>query len=263
MSNPGREGIDSEGVEFRTTTTRAREQPAPRQQAYGWLLNLIIFLGVACVGMMFARSQGLRHFFTAEAMTEVAHRLGFWGPLAVLGAAIVMPLMFLPRWPLGMACGMIYGVAWGTILASVTSTVGAWVQFVIARHLLGPTAQRLKKKAVFRRVRISSEHAFTALLLVRLFPLSNFVATNLVAGSLRLSHGTYLLATFLGMLPTTLVFVSWGKLLKKPSPAFYVLAIGLVLGLVVITLIAQRRYFGGTLVSAGANDREVSPNAED
>jgi len=223
-----------------------------------------VFLLVAVVGIVVSHVTPLREHLTTDAMTETARKLGPWGPLVVIGIGVVMPLLFLPRWPLAMVCGMVYGVFAGTVLANVASSVGAWVQFVMARHLLAPAAERVRRRSFMSRFRISSDRVFAVLVLIRAFPLSNFVATNLLAGSLRVRHGTFLAGSFLGMIPSTLLYASWGKLLKKPSPGFYALAIGLVVVITAATFLFQRRVLrwlrGGTTSAdeKGANEKLVA-----
>ena len=217
------------------------EKPDEERGPYGWLLQMAVFLLVAGAGIVLSHVGGLRDYLTTDAISGMAGELGAWGPLAIVVIGTVMPLLFLPRWPLAMVCGMVYGIAWGVVLASVASTAGAWVQFVMARHLLAPAAQRAGATSLLARFRIPRDRVFTALVLLRAFPLSSFVATNLLAGSMRLRHDTYLAASLLGMIPSTLLYASWGKLLKKPSPAFYALAIGMVVLIAVATLLLQRR----------------------
>ena len=199
-----------------------------------------VFLLVAVIGIVVSHVTALREHLTAEEISRLAGQLGPWGPLAIIAFGIIMPLLFLPRWPLAMVCGMVYGIGGGLVLANVASTAGAWIQFVMARHLLAPAAQRVRKHSILARFRIPPDRVFPALVLIRAFPLSNFVATNLLAGSMRVRPGTFIVSSLLGMIPSTLLYVSWGKLLKKPSPAFYALAIGLVVLIAIATLLLQR-----------------------
>ena len=52
--------------------------------------------------------------------------------------------------------------------------------------------------------------------------------------------GNYLLATFFGMIPSTVMYAAWGKLMKKPDPSVFYLAVGAVLLLLAGTAVARR-----------------------
>jgi len=174
-------------------------------------------------------------------LREFSHRLGIWVPLAIAVFAVVSPLAFMPRWPIAFLCGMLYGVVLGGLLANVVSAIGAWIQFRLARHALGRTGERHALAARWRAALSTPRTAFVALFLLRAFPFSNSSATNILAGALSMRGSVYLAATFLGMIPSTLLYACWGKLLYKPSPRFSELLIGLCVFLVIGTLIAGRR----------------------
>ena len=185
---------------------------------------------------------GVRACLHADGLRHAARELGPWTPLAIAAFAVVSPLAFLPRWPVAFVCGLLYGVGWGGLLANLASTIGAWVHFRLARHAFGGAASRLPPRAERWRASLADPHtAFAALFLLRAFPLSNFTATNILAAALGLRVRVYLAATFLGMIPSTLLYACWGKLVRQPSPAFYALIAGLFVFLVAGTLFARRR----------------------
>ncbi|OQW96388.1 MAG: hypothetical protein BWK77_04950 [Verrucomicrobia bacterium A1] len=166
--------------------------------------------------------------------------LGAWGPVAILLLGLITPLLFIPRWPIAFASGLLYGTLWGTGLANVASCLGAVLHYAMSRSLLAPWCRRLLEKRRSSLLDIPRDRAFLALFLLRAFPLSNFVATNILAGTLRIPFRTYLAATFLGMIPSSLMYAAWGKLMKKPSPEFYAVAVASLVFIVAGTLLARR-----------------------
>ncbi len=184
----------------------------------------------------------VRAHLHAETLSADARQLGPWMPLAIVVFAIVSPLAFIPRWPVAFLCGLLYGVGLGALLANVASTLGAWLHFRLARHAFKRAAARLPVAARWRRALADPQTSFLALFLLRAFPLSNFTATNLLAGALGIPGRTYLTATFLGMIPSTLLYACWGKLTRKPHPAFYALLAGLFVFIVVGTWLARRLF---------------------
>jgi uncharacterized membrane protein YdjX (TVP38/TMEM64 family) len=154
---------------------------------------------------------------------------------------LVTPLLFLPRWPLCVVCGLLYGVLQGALLATVASLLGAVLQFRLARSLLAGMARRILAHSRLSPARLPTHHAFAALFLLRLFPLSNFVATNLLAGTIRMRTGPYIAATFLGMLPSSVMYAAWGKFVKRPHAGLLLLIFAVLLALAGGAALLRRR----------------------
>ena len=212
-----------------------------RSETFRALRKLAVFLVVAVAGVVVSRATHAGNYLSVESITELATRLGPRGPLFILLAGALTPLLFLPRWPLAFLAGLLYGVIWGTLLAVVASTVGAWLNFLLSRTLLAPLSDRLRQRYGLKHLNVPKDKQFMVLFVLRAFPLSSFVVTNLLAGALKLSRSSYILATFLGMIPSTVLYAAWGKLMKKPEPQFYVFAV-LALVLLVAGAVAAQRY---------------------
>lgn len=208
--------------------------------AAGPLKRLALFLAVAVAGGLVSHYTHLGELLTAGSITDFADRLGGRGVAVILLAGAVTPLLFLPRWPIAFLAGLLYGVVWGTLLSTAASTVGAWLHFMLSRTLLSPMSDRLRRRYGLEHLTIPRDKQFMVLFVLRAFPLSSFVATNLIAGALKLSRVRFITASLFGMIPSSLMYASWGKLMKKPDPHFYVLA-GVVLALVVVGAVAAQR----------------------
>jgi uncharacterized membrane protein YdjX (TVP38/TMEM64 family) len=207
-----------------------------------WLRPFLAFLLIAAAGLAVTHFTSIRELLNMDQMSRTAAAWGIWAPVFLFGLASAAPLLFLPRWPIAMICGILYGVVGGTVLANICCTSGAWVQYTLAKRTLSTMGRRLRiRQAWAERISQNPDRAFASLFLLRAFPFSNSVATNVVAGTLEIRNGVYLAATFLGMLPSTLMYAAWGKLLKRPEPHFYAFAVGLLVVLVVATALAHRR----------------------
>jgi uncharacterized membrane protein YdjX (TVP38/TMEM64 family) len=171
----------------------------------------------------------------------VVRQIGLRGPIIIILFALASAFLFLPRWPICFACGMFYGILWGTVLSTFASLLAAWLHFWLARSLLARTTSRLIAKSRYAGMAIRPEKAFVAVVLLRAFPLSNFVVTNLLAGALRLNPTSYLMASFFGMVPSSLMYAAWGKFARKPSPLFLVTAVVIMLACSAAYLAARKR----------------------
>ncbi|MCZ7591951.1 MAG: VTT domain-containing protein [Kiritimatiellae bacterium] len=211
-----------------------------RSEAGGALRRLALFLLIAGAGVALSHFTKLGEYFDAHSIADLAGRMGANGALVIFAAGALTPLMFLPRWPIAFLAGLLYGVGWGTALATVASTLGAWLHFVLSRTLLAPMSEKIKRRFHWEHLDIPRDKQFMVLFLLRAFPLSSFVATNILAGALKVSRSRYLTATFLGMIPSTVMYAAWGKLMKKPDSQFYGVAALAVVLIVVGSVLAHR-----------------------
>jgi len=204
--------------------------------------RLTPFVALSVVFMALGLIPAVREHLKPDALAKYARDLGAWTILAIVVFSIISPLAFIPRAPIAIVCGLLYGVAWGGLLANVAATLGAWLHFRLARHALGRVAHENPVAMRWRQTLADPHTAFLSLFLLRAFPLSNFTATNILAGALRMRSRVYLPATFLGMIPSTLFYACCGKLVRKPSLAFYLLLGVLFLAILLGTFLVRRRF---------------------
>lgn len=188
------------------------------------LRHLGWFVLVALVGMGVARFTPLGEVLTVEAMTDLSSRLGWAGVGLFFVLGVVSPLLFLPRWPIAFAAGLLYGIVWGTTLAVTASCTGAVVHYYLSRTLLSPMAEQARRQYGLDRLQVPPTRQFHVIFLLRAFPFSSFVVTNLLAGAMRMHSGRFIWASLLGMIPSTLMYASGGKLVKQPDQRYYVVA---------------------------------------
>jgi uncharacterized membrane protein YdjX (TVP38/TMEM64 family) len=107
---------------------------------------------------------------------------------------------------LTLAGGLLFGWQIGTLATVVAATIGATIIFLVARSSLG---DGLTSKVGPWLARLSDgfrENALSYLLFLRLVPAFPFVVVNLAAAVLRVPLGTYVLGTFIGIIPGTTAF---------------------------------------------------------
>ena len=107
--------------------------------------------------------------------------------------------------------GFLFGAGVGTAAVVVAATIGATAIFLAARSALGDV---LKSKAggfVEKFEAGFNENAFSYLLLLRLVPLFPFFIVNLAPAFTKIKTPTYVLATFIGIIPGAFAYVSAGR----------------------------------------------------
>jgi uncharacterized membrane protein YdjX (TVP38/TMEM64 family) len=207
-------------------------------------------LGILVVaGVVFVIAGGHR-YLTFSALAENRSRLcglvAGWGFLAaalyIAAYAAVVALSVPGGAILTIAGGFLFGTWLGGLCAIVGATSGAACIFLAARAGLGGLAQRAgpfigKLEAGFRA------DAFNYLLFLRLVPVFPFWLVNLVPALAGVGLPTFLLATFIGVIPGTFVYASLGsglgKVVERPDLAivFHPSILGPIVGLAVLALI--------------------------
>ena len=176
-----------------------------------WVKVALKVLAVTAGLALLARLPVVRDFLHPDTFRQAAAASGWLGVLIVLAVGACLPLACLPRWPVAVMCGLAYGSVLGVLLATVVGVLGAALHYWLASALLSLRERAALEGEPWFKALQSARSPFMAVLAVRLFPLSNFSVTNLVCGLLRIPFDSYLGASFIGMLPSTVVFVLAGK----------------------------------------------------
>lgn len=149
----------------------------------------------------------------AGAVIERVRQAGASG-VALFGAIyLIAPLLLMPASVLTLGAGFLYGPLRGTLLVSPLSVGAAAIAFLLGRTLTRrPVERRIAGDARFAAIdRAVGESGFRIVLLLRLSPVIPFVLLNYALGLTRVRFRTYLLASFIGMLPGTFLYVYLGS----------------------------------------------------
>ncbi|MCP4696118.1 MAG: FAD-dependent oxidoreductase [Gammaproteobacteria bacterium] len=142
-----------------------------------------------------------------------------------------------------LAGGAIFGLLWGFMLVSLASTIGATLAFLVARFLLRDTVQyKFSRNLKTINEGIKKDGAFY-LFTLRLVPAFPFFIINLVMGLTSIKTLTYLMVSWIGMLPGTIVYVNAGTHIAKIEFLSGILSPGLIISftlLGIFPLIAKK-----------------------
>ncbi len=164
-----------------------------------------------------------RHFVTASLLFLVIY---------VLSTALSLPGASL----LTLAGSAVFGVAWGLLLVSFASSLGATLAFLSARFLLRDwVSARFGDKLATFQAGMAKDGAFY-LLSLRLIPIFPFFLVNLLMGLTPIRVSTYYWVSQLGMLPGTFVFVLAGSELATLTSTGNILSPGLMVALTLLGL---------------------------
>ena len=209
------------------------DEPGPEEQANGdkpdrrtpdrgtkaRSLTRFLPLILLAVGFLVARQMGWDEYLSLSALRDYRETLlgwvetyGFLAGLCFIGIYAGVIAFSIPG---GLVLTLAAGFLFGTLLAACYvifgATIGATAIFLAVKTAFGDLLRAragpfLKKmEAGFR------ENELTYMLVLRLIPLFPFWLVNIVPGFLGVSLRNYVLGTFLGIIPGTLVFSSVGS----------------------------------------------------
>lgn len=135
-----------------------------------------------------------------------------------------------------LAAGAIFGLWIGILVASFASTIGATIAFLTSRYLLRDwVKERFGKRVAAIDEGVARDGAFY-LVTLRLIPIFPFFLINLAMGLTAMRTLTYAVASQIGMLPGTAVYVNAGTQLARIESTSDILSPALVGSLVLLAL---------------------------
>ncbi|TDI10636.1 MAG: TVP38/TMEM64 family protein [Acidobacteria bacterium] len=158
------------------------------------------------------------YFLDVQELFQVAlawiSDLGPWGPVFFIVFYILATVLFLPGLIPTMAAGVLFGVIRGTLLVSISSISGAILAFLIGRYLAREwVAAMIRGNQKFEAIDAAvAEEGWKIVGLTRLSPVFPFNLLNYAFGLTQVSLKDYFLASWIGMLPGTVMYVYIGSL---------------------------------------------------
>lgn len=147
---------------------------------------------------------------------EWLQNLGFWAPIIFIVIYIIATVFLISGAILTLGAGAIFGLLEGLIYVSLASTLGATIAFLIGRYLArGWVSKQIDQKPKFKAIDSAvAQQGWKIVGLTRLSPLFPFVFLNYAFSITKVSLRDYVLASWLGMLPGTVMYVYIGFLAK-------------------------------------------------
>ena len=163
-----------------------------------------------------------RYFHVQDLLKESLDRvggLGWTGVLLFIGIYAVATVLFVPGSVLTLGAGAVYGVVWGSIYVSIASVLGATSAFLVGRYLARDAiARKIAGNDRFAAIdRAVATGGWRIVGLTRLSPVFPFTLLNYAFGLTRVSLGEYVIASWIGMMPGTIMYVYIGSLAQAAS----------------------------------------------
>ena len=189
-------------------TTPFRVHGRYRTKVIKIIIVLAVIAALVAAAKLFDLKQGFR-----EALAWIS-AFGMLAPLIFVGLYIMVCVLLLPGSIMTLGAGIVFGVVKGSVAVSIGSTLGATCAFLIGRYLArnwvsGKIAGNEKFKAIDEAV---GREGWKIVLLTRLSPVFPFNLLNYAFGLTKVSLRHYFFASWVGMIPGTIMYVYIGSL---------------------------------------------------
>lgn len=216
----------------------------PKDKKGNWT-KLIIAAAVILAVIALMKYFGLFQYVSMQNIMNLKawiNGLGAIGPLVYILLFIAACLFFLPGLPVAILGGLAFGPIMGTVWASIGSTAGAAFAFLVARYVAREMVEGwAQANPIFKRIDDGvAAQGWRMLMITRLVPVFPFNLQNYAYGLTKIGFPTYLLVSWICMLPGAIAFTFMGGAIVSGEGnlgrTFVYLGIGAVV-LVLISLI--------------------------
>ncbi len=171
-----------------------------------WVKTVAIFICIILV-IILIRSLGLEQYLLT--FKEWVAAQGNLGPIIFIFAYAIGTVLALPGSALSIMAGVLFGSVLGVFVVITGATLGAALCFLIARYLLrGSVESWLGKNEKFQKLdAIAEKNGSIIVAITRLVPLFPFNMLNYGFGLTKVPFLTYVLWTFICIIPGTALYV--------------------------------------------------------
>jgi len=226
-----------------------RSMPEVKMEKSGVSVGRVVLLAAAVVGLILLGRQGGAYI---PIFAEWVKGLGVWGPVAFIAGYVVAAVLFITGSLLTLAGGAIFGLTKGVMIVFLAAVLGSSAAFLVSRYVARSSIERrLAGNARFAAMdRAVGAQGRKIVFLLRLSPVFPFTLLNYGLGLTNVRFVDYVVAS-IGMLPGTLLYVYYGKVIgdvaalaggtaMEKGPADYaILILGLAATIVVTTIVTR------------------------
>ena len=199
-----------------------------------WFWGCLIVIGIILCQIQFDLIQ------TIPKIIQWIESLGIIGMSLFVLVYILACIFLIPGSPLTVGAGAVFGFWTGLILVSVGSTLGAVAAFLISRYLArGFIEKKIDKSHKFSAMDMAiKREGWKIIFLARLSPIIPFFLLNYALGLTKIRLRTYIISSWAGMIPGTVLYTYIGSLGKTILTTENSLADWVILGVGLIATVS-------------------------
>ncbi|MBC6418974.1 MAG: TVP38/TMEM64 family protein [Prochloron sp. SP5CPC1] len=178
------------------------------------IIGAVVVAALIIVANRFGVTEQINNLL--KTALEWIENLGPIGYLAFILIYIIASVLFISGAVLTLGAGLAFGVVKGSILVSAASVLAATVSFLIGRYIArNKVAKLIEKQPKFKAIDSAvAKEGWKIVGLTRLSPIFPFVFLNYAFGVTQVSLRDYVVASWIGMMPGTVMYVYLGSLPK-------------------------------------------------
>jgi uncharacterized membrane protein YdjX (TVP38/TMEM64 family) len=175
----------------------------------GFFLGLVILI---MVGKLLGITTIINNIL--QSTLNWVNSLGFLAPIGFIFIYIIASVLLISGAVLTLGAGVLFGVIKGSIFVSIASTLAATTAFLIGRYLARNwVSKQIETQPKFAAIDSAvGKEGWKIVGLTRLSPVFPFVFLNYAFSVTKVSLKDYVLASWLGMIPGTIMYVYIGSL---------------------------------------------------
>ena len=172
------------------------------------IIGFLILAGLLAAAKIFPLQEYLK------AVLVWIENLGPYGGLVFISLYITATVFFLPGSILTLGAGVVFGVVWGSIYVSIGATLGATGAFLVGRYIARDwVSDKVSGNTRFDAIdKAVGKEGWKIVGLTRLSPVFPFNLLNYAYGLTRVRLRDYFWASWIGMIPGTIMYVYIGSL---------------------------------------------------
>jgi uncharacterized membrane protein YdjX (TVP38/TMEM64 family) len=215
------------------------------QSKKGNFIKLGIVAVIITIVVVLMKQFGIFEYISIENIKNLKtwiEGFGILGPIVYILLYIIACLFFLPGLPIAVLAGFAFGPVMGALWADIGATLGAAAAFLVGRYAArGMVESWVEGNQQFKKIDEGVEkQGWRMLMITRLVPVFPFNLQNFAYGLTKIKFVTYVVVSFICMLPGAIAFAFMGGSIVSGEgnigKTFLYLAIGAVF-FVIISLI--------------------------
>lgn len=179
------------------------------------LLPLVILIVI----LVLLFSTGLYRYLSFEQLKMHHQQLSQWKNNHYLFSAISFIIIYIIAVAISLpgvtiltlVGGFLFGLWWGTLYVLIAATIGSVIIFIAAKTAFAETLSAKAGPFLNKIEHGFQQNATSYLLFLRLVPVFPFWLINIIAGLLNVPIATFVISSFIGIIPGTFVYVSVGN----------------------------------------------------
>ncbi len=202
---------------------------------------------LAILGVVIVLVFVFRDYLNIDSLLNVIEAVqeNRYAPILFVVIYAVAVTFMIPASALTLISGPIFGFWGGLVLTIIGSNIGCHLSYNAAKVIGKDAVGKLVKSGSFieNAQERAKKNGFIFMMYARLIPIFPFAVVNYLSGIIGIKYKDYTIATFLGMIPGSAVYVYLGYSAAniKENPLGIIVSITvLILFTVVVTIIKKR-----------------------